>query len=71
MDAERWTISDVPYMFFLTNLQLTWFKDGQRLVESSKVKSTFDGKTSSLLINSVNSSDTGHYTLLAENPAGK
>ncbi|XP_054275488.1 titin isoform X3 [Macrosteles quadrilineatus] len=50
--------------------RLTWFKNGQRLVNSSKHQSSYSNQQATLKISHTESTDTGHYTLLAENPQG-
>jgi Immunoglobulin I-set domain. len=52
-------------------VQLTWFKNGQRLVPSQKYQINYTNQQASLKISQVTADDTGHYTLLAENPQGK
>lgn len=50
--------------------RVTWFKNGQRIVSSSKHQISTTNNQTVLKINKTHSSDTGHYTLLAENPNG-
>lgn len=50
--------------------RLTWFKDGQRLLESSKFETTYSNNQATLRIKNSSANDSGHYTLLAENPQG-
>ncbi|KAI5701651.1 hypothetical protein M8J75_011738 [Diaphorina citri] len=50
--------------------RLTWFKNGQRLVPSQKYQINYTNQQASLKISQVTADDTGHYTLLAENPQG-
>ncbi|OXU24124.1 hypothetical protein TSAR_014966 [Trichomalopsis sarcophagae] len=50
--------------------RLTWFKDGQRLRESQHVEMIYANQTATLKIHKVSSQDTGHYSLLTENPQG-
>lgn len=50
--------------------RLTWFKDGQRLTQTHKIETTFSNNQASLRVKSANADDSGHYTLLAENPQG-
>lgn len=50
--------------------RITWFKNGQRIVESQKHESTFTNNQASLRVKQVSSDDSGHYTMLAENPQG-
>lgn len=51
-------------------LQLTWFKDGQRLRESHHIETVYSNQQAQLKIHRVASEDTGHYSLLTENPQG-
>ncbi|XP_045531935.1 titin isoform X5 [Pieris brassicae] len=48
----------------------TWFKNGQRLVNSAKHNIINTNNQTILRIRNVQKSDSGHYTLLAENPNG-
>nr|XP_029725955.1 titin-like isoform X8 [Aedes albopictus] len=51
--------------------RLSWFKDGQRIIPSvDKHEITYSNQQATLRIKNVNSKDSGHYTLLAENPQG-
>lgn len=50
--------------------RLTWFKDGQRLTQTSKIETIYSNNQASLRVKSANANDSGHYTLLAENPQG-
>ncbi|XP_068082222.1 titin [Anabrus simplex] len=50
--------------------RLTWFKNGQRIVNSEKYQSSFSNQQASLKVQHLNADDSGHYTLLAENPQG-
>ncbi|XP_024080936.1 titin isoform X2 [Cimex lectularius] len=50
--------------------RLTWFKNGKRLASSQKHQTTYSNQQASLRINQVSAQDSGHYTLLAENPQG-
>uniref|UniRef100_A0A1B6CYN2 Ig-like domain-containing protein n=1 Tax=Clastoptera arizonana TaxID=38151 RepID=A0A1B6CYN2_9HEMI len=50
--------------------RLTWFKNGTRLVQSSKHQTAYSNQMATLKINQATSGDSGHYTLLAENPQG-
>ncbi|CAH1976506.1 unnamed protein product [Acanthoscelides obtectus] len=50
--------------------RITWFKNGQRIVESNKYESTFSNNQASLKVKKATADDSGHYTLLAENPQG-
>uniref|UniRef100_A0A146M532 Titin n=2 Tax=Lygus hesperus TaxID=30085 RepID=A0A146M532_LYGHE len=50
--------------------RLTWFKNGKRLVFSQKHQTAYSNQQAQLRISQVNSQDSGHYTMLAENPQG-
>lgn len=50
--------------------RLTWFKDGQRLTQTHKFETTYSNNQASLRVKGANADDSGHYTLLAENPQG-
>lgn len=50
--------------------RLTWFRNGQRIVQSDKYESSFSNNQASLRVSKAQSQDSGHYTLLAENPQG-
>lgn len=50
--------------------RMTWFKNGQRLVPSDKHQITYSNQQASLKVSNTSSADSGHYTLLAENPQG-
>lgn len=50
--------------------RLTWFKDGQRLTQTHKIETTYSNNQASLRVRDANANDSGHYTLLAENPQG-
>lgn len=50
--------------------RLTWFKDGQRLVENTKYETMYSNNQATLRVKNSNANDSGHYTLLAENPQG-
>lgn len=50
--------------------RLTWFKNGQRITQSQKYESTYLNNQATLRVKQANSDDSGHYTLLAENPQG-
>lgn len=50
--------------------RLTWFKNGQRIVNSDKYEMTYSNNLASLRIRNANYSDSGHYTLLVENIQG-
>lgn len=57
------------YVSFLI-FQLTWFKDGQRLRDSQKIQTTYSNNQAQLRVHDVSASDSGHYSLLTENPQG-
>ncbi|XP_074100964.1 sallimus isoform X11 [Cotesia typhae] len=48
----------------------TWFKDGQRLRDSQRIETIHSNQQATLRIVGTNQNDSGHYTLLAENPQG-
>lgn len=50
--------------------RLTWFKNGQRIVQSEKYETTYSNNQATLNVRNVRAEDSGHYTLLAENPQG-
>lgn len=50
--------------------RITWFKNGQRITESQKYETTFTNNQASLRVKQTTSNDSGHYTMLAENPQG-
>ncbi|XP_055645258.1 titin-like, partial [Toxorhynchites rutilus septentrionalis] len=51
--------------------RLSWFKDGQRIIPSAdKYEISYSNQQATLRIKRVNAKDSGHYTLLAENPQG-
>lgn len=50
--------------------RLTWFKNGQRLTENTKIETIYSNNQASLRVKNAAASDSGHYTLLAENPQG-
>lgn len=52
-------------------LQLTWYKNGHRIVPSQKYQTTYSNEQATLKITQTTTSDSGHYTLLAENPQGE
>jgi len=52
-------------------VQLTWFKNGQRIVPSQKYRTTFSNQQATINIVNARAEDSGHYTLLAENPQGQ
>ncbi|XP_031367951.1 titin isoform X4 [Apis dorsata] len=50
--------------------RLTWFKNGQRIRESQRVEMSYSNQQASLRIRVALPEDSGHYTLLSENPQG-
>lgn len=50
--------------------RISWFKNGQRITESQKYETTFSNNQASLRVKQAQAGDSGHYTLLAENPQG-
>lgn len=50
--------------------RVTWFKNGQRIVNSNKHNIITTNNQTILKIRNTQKSDSGHYTLLAENPNG-
>ena len=50
--------------------QLTWFKNGQRIRESQRVEMSHSNQQATLRIRVALPEDSGHYTLLSENPQG-
>ena len=50
--------------------RLTWFKNGQRISSDSKYETSFSNSQAILRVKNSNASDSGHYTLLAENSQG-
>lgn len=51
-------------------LQLTWFKNGQRIRDSQRVETSYSNQQATLRIRVALPEDSGHYTLLSENPQG-
>lgn len=49
---------------------MTWFHDGKRIVDDTKYETNFSNNQASLRIKNAIASDSGHYTMLAENPQG-
>lgn len=49
---------------------MTWFKNGQRVRDSQRVETTHSNQQATLKIRGATTDDSGHYTLLAENPQG-
>lgn len=50
--------------------RVSWFKNGQRIVNSSKHEIITSLNQTVLRVRNTQKSDSGHYTLLAENPNG-
>lgn len=50
--------------------RVSWFKNGQRIVNSSKHEIITGHNQTSLRVRNTQKSDSAHYTLLAENPNG-
>ncbi|XP_031333998.1 titin-like [Photinus pyralis] len=50
--------------------RLTWFRNGQRITQSNKYESSYSNNQATLRVKQAQSEDSGHYTLLAENPQG-
>jgi titin len=50
--------------------RITWFRNGQRITETQKYESSFSNNQATLRVKQASSEDSGHYTLLAENPQG-
>lgn len=50
--------------------RLTWFKNGQRLASSDKYQTSYSNQQATLRVKNASNNDSGHYTLLAENPQG-
>lgn len=51
-------------------MQLTWFKNGQRIRDSQRVETSYSNQQATLRIRVALPEDSGHYTLLSENPQG-
>ena len=51
--------------------RISWFKNGIRIQPSSSHQVTYENQIATLNIQTAQPSDTGHYTLLAENPSGE
>ena len=49
---------------------VVWFKNGELLQSSEKHLMTVSAGQVNLVVKNVNSSDSGHYTMLAENASG-
>ncbi|KAL6255452.1 hypothetical protein P5V15_013787 [Pogonomyrmex californicus] len=50
--------------------RLTWFKNGQRIRDSQRVETSYSNQQATLRIRVALPEDSGHYTLLSENPQG-
>lgn len=50
--------------------RLTWFKNGQRIMNSDKYEMTYSNNLATLRIKNANYNDSGNYTLLIENIQG-
>lgn len=50
--------------------RLTWFRNGQRITQTEKCETSYSNNQASLRVRQITSEDSGHYTLLAENPQG-
>lgn len=50
--------------------RLTWFKNGQRIKDSQKYETSYTNSQATLRVKKATTEDSGHYTLLAENPQG-
>jgi hypothetical protein len=52
--------------------RINWFKNGLRIQASSspRYKVSYENQIATLNIHAARPEDTGHYTLLAENPSG-
>ncbi|XP_014485703.1 PREDICTED: titin [Dinoponera quadriceps] len=50
--------------------RLTWFKNGQRIKDSQRVETSYSNQQATLRIRVALPEDSGHYTLLSENPQG-
>lgn len=50
--------------------RVTWFRNGQRIVSSNKHEIVTTHNQTTLRVKNIQKSDSGHYTLLAENPNG-
>lgn len=50
--------------------RLTWFKNGQRITETYKYETSYTNNQATLRVKQTQHEDSGHYTLLAENPQG-
>lgn len=64
-------VESSDFEYFSIRFQLTWFKNGQRIVQSQKYRTSFSNQQATLNIVNARSEDSGHYTLLAENPQGQ
>ncbi|XP_018337981.1 PREDICTED: titin isoform X9 [Trachymyrmex septentrionalis] len=50
--------------------RLTWFKNGQRIRDSQRLETSYSNQQATLRIRVALPEDSGHYTLLSENPQG-
>lgn len=50
--------------------RLTWFKNGQRILQTDKHETSYSNNQATLRVKNSTASDSGHYTLLAENTQG-
>lgn len=50
--------------------RVTWFKNGQKISANDKVEMTRSNQQTTMKIKNVSANDTGHYSLLVENPQG-
>lgn len=50
--------------------RITWFKNGQRITQTQKYETQFANNQATLRVKQAQADDSGHYTLLAENPQG-
>lgn len=58
------------FYFSIIHFQMTWFKDGQRIRDAQRVETSHSNQQATLRIKGTSQADSGHYTLLAENPQG-
>lgn len=59
-----------PHVSSFLFLQLTWFKNGQRIRDSQRVEMSYSNQQATLRVRVALPEDSGHYTLLTENPQG-
>ncbi|XP_033210459.1 titin [Belonocnema kinseyi] len=50
--------------------RLTWFKNGQRISDSQRVETSYSNQQATLKVRVARPEDSGHYSLLVENPQG-